>query len=990
MSKSESVSCEYAAYDADNAISALQSSRNGEEGRKEDDALGGARVEQVAELNMEARSSGQADEWTPAGTHVGEVCTAMPAPHISDGGIERPPIGVSVVRQEIHGEEESDGKLASSARKRYVRLPGARARRKARDEGRVHAFGIREANGGYVCLQQEATSTRAVRREVKLFDAWASISRNIRDASRWAAKSLAHVDEECAQIGEGGGDEDAKRERIQWNSEAESFSPLQCEVGHAHEGSGGCGHECDDGSKRWDSNAALHEHVCARASVGAGVSGARQEPEVIPRATAHCKLEQLKLRDLLCHSQVSNVRRVSRDVRTSMDKYNTCSHGKMELDMRGTTAKLIQKELRAQLVEDLKQGSDEAAFVCAQLGIDSVPRADQLELMIAAMPGLAKLEFKGPEAKSGLNLKEWKAGHATHCTKGCTASTINDDCYFKIVHHFMLRGYEPQLEPGQTWDQFKTKHPAYVDLWRADEERCRQAWEKWKANSADLLSEPVDKDPEFAVPILPATRSKHRWRFLKHGIPYKVRLCLDLKASKVNRATGDWKFRYKGLDDIAANLKHGDWLASVDISRFYLRLPAGPNLRRVQWVQDPESYAYTAKLNNRSKRKTWRQLQAIGFGLKTAPAWASVVSAELVRILKAKGVRVVGCFIDDLLIAGKTQEECQEALDTAIDTMRRLGIPANEKTVLPRSPNEGIVFLGVHIRTADMRFTISEEHRLYAIDRVGAVLEDGVATKGDLASIAGVLNWISFVFIPGKPRRQWIYDAARLGASHKKSDQVTIKGALQRQLQWWLHSLKSDKWVGTRIWDAETTPAQVLVQSDASGEDGWGACIGGFHFVGPWPAYLADEHMLFKEMVPVVFTISLFAAKLPETVFGVAVDNTGVAFAVNKLSCRDRITSRMLQQLTSDLDKGGHTVLGAHIRRHRNKHTDEMSHPLSKFWWKTIAAAQQHSKRVSDGSYWLFPFVAQQLATGECVSGCFRMRKSLFAKLSDEKRDAKA
>ena len=51
------------------------------------------------------------------------------------------------------------------------------------------------------------------------------------------------------------------------------------------------------------------------------------------------------------------------------------------------------------------------------------------------------------------------------------------------------------------------------------------------------------------------------------------------------------------------------------------------------------------------------------------------------------------------------------------------------------------------------------------MDRVGVALDEGVATKGDLASIAGVLNWISFVFIPGRPRRQVIYDAARLGSS---------------------------------------------------------------------------------------------------------------------------------------------------------------------------------------------------------------------------------
>ena len=192
------------------------------------------------------------------------------------------------------------------------------------------------------------------------------------------------------------------------------------------------------------------------------------------------------------------------------------------------------------------------------------------------------------------------------------------------------------------------------------------------------------------------------WRYTKYGIPYKIRLCLDLKAADVNEATAPWKFKYRGLDDVAKSVKRGDWLASVDISRFYLRLPAGRNLRRVQWVQDPLSYAKTSKANNRSKRKLWRQLQAIGFGLKTAPAWASVVSAELVRILQADGVRVVGCFLDDILIAGRSQKECQAALDKAIKIMAELSIPANEKTVPPQSPDKGIVFLGVHIRTSSL------------------------------------------------------------------------------------------------------------------------------------------------------------------------------------------------------------------------------------------------------------------------------------------------
>ena len=262
----------------------------------------------------------------------------------------------------------------------------------------------------------------------------------------------------------------------------------------------------------------------------------------------------------------------------------------------------------------------------------------------------------------------------------------------------------------------------------------------------------------MVVPLLPARRAKHVWRYHRFGIPYKVRLCLDLKAAIVNDATEDWRFRYYGLNDVAEGLRRGDWLASVDISRFYLRLPAGKGLRSAQWVQDPSTYGKTSRDNKFVSRKRWRQLQAVGFGLKTAPAWASVVSAELVRILRKKGVRVVGCYIDDLLIAGASKAECQRALDLATETMEKLGIPANEKTVPPQAPDVGIVFLGVHIRPSDMRFTISAEHREYATDRLSEVLGRGWATKGDLASIVGVLTWISFVFTPGRPRRQLIYD----------------------------------------------------------------------------------------------------------------------------------------------------------------------------------------------------------------------------------------
>ena len=57
-------------------------------------------------------------------------------------------------------------------------------------------------------------------------------------------------------------------------------------------------------------------------------------------------------------------------------------------------------------------------------------------------------------------------------------------------------------------------------------------------------------------------------------------------------------------------------------------------MRSVQWFQDPSSYARSSHDNarQRARRLRFRQLLSVAFGLKPAPAWASIVSAELVPV----------------------------------------------------------------------------------------------------------------------------------------------------------------------------------------------------------------------------------------------------------------------------------------------------------------------------------------------------------------------
>ena len=270
-------------------------------------------------------------------------------------------------------------------------------------------------------------------------------------------------------------------------------------------------------------------------------------------------------------------------------------------------------------------------------------------------------------------------------------------------------------------------------------------------------------------------------------------------------------------------MSRGDWLTSIDISRFYLRLPAGKQLRSVQWFQDPASFAGEANANERisEARRRFRQLQSVAFGLKSAPAFASAVSVEAKKILESFGISVAGVYIDDFLIRAASEEECAAGLCKATAILTALGIPPNEKTQGPCAPAVGITFLGVRIRTDTCSMSVTAEHRRYSVARVQQVLKQGEVSLKELESIAGILPWIEHVYVPGRPRRDELFSS--MGRMKKKGMKtMVVRGELKRQLLWWLNAMRGDKIPSsTHFWDKQ--PEVPLMVSDASGEDVWGA-----------------------------------------------------------------------------------------------------------------------------------------------------------------------
>jgi hypothetical protein len=261
---------------------------------------------------------------------------------------------------------------------------------------------------------------------------------------------------------------------------------------------------------------------------------------------------------------------------------------------------------------------------------------------------------------------------------------------------------------------------------------------------------------------------------------------------------------------------------------------------------------------------------------------------------------------------------------------------------------------------------------------VNDVLQAGKASLKQLESIAGILTWVSYAFVPGKPRRNVIYRVitAMKNGSHGGAA-MPLNGPLKQQLQWWLSALRSRARASSFFWARQ--PDTPLMVSDASGDDGWGVCVMGLHIVGPWPAGWQQSSasgdspsMLWKELVGPVVAMLLLARWAPHTVFAAAGDNAGGAFVLNTLSSGCPRVLELLRPLADAMERYHLGVLGGHAHRECNEHADALSHALPASLWRDVAAQEW----VRKAGRLELPFVVADTSTGETYAATISFKRA--------------
>ena len=523
-----------------------------------------------------------------------------------------------------------------------------------------------------------------------------------------------------------------------------------------------------------------------------------------------------------------------------------------------------------------------------------------------------------------------RTAHSTGVTPDASTWTPDPECYQAAMVDDVRVGFQPPLKPTPAprevpngpscWGEW----PAMGDYMRKMDDVDAMGPGEWRRPADSVVSA-----------LHCVTRPSDMREFLLSGTPYPVRTVLDLTASGVNETLPDWKFRMEGIDAAVRLLgnRRFCYVGKTDLSKYFPSLPLHPSLQRYVMLKDPRvdttwrghgppSAAWLADQQWRRRQGRtgpYKKHTGLPLGLKLAPAFASALSGEMMQFITSLGIDAT-MYVDDMICAADTEEECRAAMDTAISVFKWLGFRCNADK--QEGPATCLEYLGYELDTERRTVTITDARRTELQQIANRLLQPTIGTK-DLETILGKLGFAAGVILGG---RTYLYRLHRAltGALRDDRSVVALGTDEHADASWWVNVLNSEL-SGSRIFLEDEQLPVITIKSDASGEvgRGWGYVHEGVLHWSRWDARTASErHMQYKELVALVHAAEEHGAQFANRVVRFGVDNTGVCFAVNRMSSRCPTVMRLLRRLADAQCTHNFQAVCVHVSRRFNDLSD--------------------------------------------------------------------
>jgi len=496
-------------------------------------------------------------------------------------------------------------------------------------------------------------------------------------------------------------------------------------------------------------------------------------------------------------------------------------------------------------------------------------------------------------------------------------SCFHPQCYSQHLYRGVWLGYQPHTTHPITefrWDNypslFEEEHKAALE----------KAWQKQLRIPGCFK----DGDSRYLTPLTLAYRFIDKWESSLSGKPAKGRVCFDASRG-INPNLSEWKFRYTDFPFILNKIHRGDYVASFDLRSWYLQLSIRKSFQKFLSLRCP----FTAKLLKYAR---------IPFGLSTAPAWASLISAELTKMLKARGINCVIAYLDDFFIIAPTAAEAQRGLDIALGMLSEFNIEvAPEKIIYP---TQTPTILGIIGDTRTCRLRVRPEHLEWSLKIIRQVLKKRKLSLKKTQSLAGVLNWICPLLKGSRPYMRGIWDFTKLFSflrknerkrmvkliSSRKSKFIKCPEAMLKDLRWWRSSLYRLQRNGGEMefMPLQNRPTSVIF-SDASGDKGCGVWYKRHLFSHRWSDAQLKWSVPRKELYPIWKTLKRFGHQFKNHLVLACTDSSTNVFALCAGSSTSTECNKLLKRISRLERLHKCDVIGLWLPREFNIVTDQIS-----------------------------------------------------------------
>ena len=403
-----------------------------------------------------------------------------------------------------------------------------------------------------------------------------------------------------------------------------------------------------------------------------------------------------------------------------------------------------------------------------------------------------------------------------------------------------------------------------------------------------------------AIGAVPKSDGGYR---LIHDCSLPVGECVNAYAPEMD------KYSYESVDSAARLVKPGYYMAKIDIKSAYRHIPIHPRSQRVtglRWTfsDGADVCLYDAKLP---------------FGARAAPTVFHRISQSVKRMMTRKGFDLIVAYQDDFLVIAQTYEACLEAWLALINLLLQLGFELNYKKLV--APTTRLVFLGIQFDTGSCELALPQEKLEDIVEVTGSFLRKSRATKRQLQSLAGKLNFAAKVVRGGRTFLRRILDSIKqLRRPHHK---VRIAKAAKQDIEWWYTFLCEFNGV-VRFRDEENI---VPILTDACNTAGGGFCNGDFEYVR-WEVDMPEVVSLpinYKEAVSAAWAVLRWAPSLPNTALVVYTDNQCTAAIINKCSSKSTIVMKLIRHMFWTVSKVNCTVRAMYMPGEKHVIADTVS-----------------------------------------------------------------